>query len=81
MLPSLKQIYNDNHQAPGNIVVPFTDGIRGLQIYLPLQESIEQEGKTVSKTLEKNITLALSSRINNSRLKRATTIEIIIPFK
>jgi preprotein translocase subunit SecA len=59
MLPSLKQIYNDNHQAPGNIVVPFTDGIRGLQIYLPLQESIEQEGKTVSKTLEKNITLAL----------------------
>lgn len=59
MLPSLRQIYNDNHQAPGNIVVPFTDGIRGLQIYLPLQESIEQEGKTVSKTLEKNITLAL----------------------
>ncbi|MEY4292577.1 MAG: hypothetical protein RIQ61_954, partial [Bacteroidota bacterium] len=59
MLPSLKQIYNDNHQAPGNIVVPFTDGIRGLQIYLPLQEAIEQEGKTVSKSLEKAITLAL----------------------
>jgi preprotein translocase subunit SecA len=42
-----------------NIVIPFTDGIRGMQLYVNLRESIDKEARPVIETLEKNITLAM----------------------
>jgi len=42
-----------------NIVIPFTDGIRGMQLYINLQEAIAREAKPVTETLERNITLAM----------------------
>ena len=59
MTPTLTQIYNDNGAKIDNIVVPFTDGIRGFQVYVPLQESVEQQALPVVQALEKNITLMM----------------------
>jgi preprotein translocase subunit SecA len=59
MMPTLSQVYQENGANIENIVVPFTDGIRGMQIYVPLQESVEQEAKPIIQSLEKNITLAI----------------------
>ncbi|MBS1589151.1 MAG: preprotein translocase subunit SecA [Bacteroidetes bacterium] len=59
MLPSLQQILQENGDRVENIVIPFTDGIRGIQIYANLQQSVEQEAKPVVQMLEKSMTLAL----------------------
>ncbi|RYZ47293.1 MAG: preprotein translocase subunit SecA, partial [Sphingobacteriales bacterium] len=42
-----------------NIVIPFTDGVRGMQLYVNLRESIDREAKPIVETLERNITLAM----------------------
>lgn len=59
MLPTLTQILNENGDKVENIVIPFTDGIRGIQVYAPLKESVEQEARPVIQTLEKSMTLAM----------------------
>jgi preprotein translocase subunit SecA len=59
MLPTLTQILKDNGDRVENIVVPFTDGVRGIQIYVNLKEAVEQEARPVVQTLEKNMTLAI----------------------
>jgi preprotein translocase subunit SecA len=59
MLPTLTQIHAENGDRVQDIVIPFTDGIRGMQIYSNLQEAVAQEAKPVTDALEKNITLAM----------------------
>ena len=57
--PNLEQIFKDNGDKIENIVIPFTDGIRGMQIYVDLRDALEQQALPVVQTLEKNITLAM----------------------
>ncbi len=59
MMPGLQQLYAENGDRIADISVPFTDGIRGMQIYVPLKEAIDQAGLPIPQTLEKNITLAM----------------------
>jgi preprotein translocase subunit SecA len=59
MLPSLIQLQKDNGDRIDNIVIPFTDGIRGIQIYVPLKDAVEQHARPVIQSLEKHMTLAL----------------------
>ncbi len=59
MLPTLRQILEQNGDRVENIVIPFTDGMRGIQIYANLKESVAQEARPVIQTLEKTITLAM----------------------
>ncbi len=59
ILPALTQILNDNGDRVENIVIPFTDGIRGIQVYANLKEAVASNGRSVMQTLEKNMTLAL----------------------
>jgi preprotein translocase subunit SecA len=59
MMPTLMQILQENGDKVDNIVIPFTDGVRGMQIYVDLKEAVAQEGLPIMQTLEKNITLAL----------------------
>jgi preprotein translocase subunit SecA len=40
-------------------VIPFTDGIRGIQIYADIRESVAQEARPVIQTLEKSMTLGM----------------------
>ncbi len=57
--PVLKDVYDTRGNLVENIVVPFTDGIHGMQIVVPLKTSVENHGFEVVKSFEKNVTLAL----------------------
>ncbi len=59
MLPTLTQIAQEQGDRVENIVIPFTDGLRGLQIYVDLHDAVADEAKPIVQTLEKSITLAL----------------------
>ncbi len=59
MTPTLQQILTDNGGRIDNIVIPFTDGVRGMQVYVDLKEAVEQQAQPVIQALEKNITLGM----------------------
>lgn len=59
ILPTLKRIQEENGGKIKDIAIPFTDGLRGLQIQTDMNKAIETEGTDVLLTLEKNITLAM----------------------
>jgi preprotein translocase subunit SecA len=57
--PVLKQVYNERGEYIENIVVPFTDGIHGLQVAVPLKKAVDNKGAEVFKSFEKNVVLYL----------------------
>jgi preprotein translocase subunit SecA len=58
-LPVLKDVFNTRGEYVENIVVPFTDGIHGIQVAVPLKKAIENKGAEVFKSFEKNVVLYL----------------------
>ncbi len=58
-LPVLKEVYDTRGESIENIIVPFTDGTRGIQVAAPLKKSVESKGKEVVKAFEKTVVLAL----------------------
>lgn len=58
-LPVIKQVFeNQGHQFE-NMVVPFTDGNKTLNVVAHLQKSYDSNGKELTKAFEKNIVLAI----------------------
>ncbi|MCX2720052.1 preprotein translocase subunit SecA [Lentiprolixibacter aurantiacus] len=58
-LPVIKQVYEDESNKFERIVVPFTDGIKTLNVVTDLKEAYESQGKQLVADFEKNITLAI----------------------
>jgi preprotein translocase subunit SecA len=58
-LPVLQQVYRERGEYIENIVVPFTDGIRGIQVAANLKKSVDTSGREVFKTFEKTVVLSL----------------------
>ncbi|WP_118193525.1 preprotein translocase subunit SecA [Albibacterium indicum] len=58
-LPVLKDVFETRGEQIENIVVPFTDGTRGIQVTANLKKAVESEGLEVFKAFEKGIVLAL----------------------
>lgn len=58
-LPVLTNVLAERGAMIENVVVPFTDGIRGIQVATNLQKAVESNGKEVFKSFEKGIVLAL----------------------
>ena len=58
-LPVLKDVYETRGDQIENIVVPFTDGHRALQVTANLKKAVESNGKEIFKSFEKGIVLAL----------------------
>jgi preprotein translocase subunit SecA len=54
-------VFNDILKTQGkhieNVLVPFTDGKKGIQFPVPLHEAIETQGKSIPTVVEKTITL------------------------
>ena len=46
-----------------NIVIPFTDGIKTLQVNADLEESVNTDGAIISKSIEKGVTLAIIDEV------------------
>src|SRR5690554_5330076 len=57
--PVIAQVYQDESNNFENIVVPFTDGKKTIQVVTPLKEAYETEGKILTRAFEKNVILAM----------------------
>ena len=57
--PVIKQVYEDPSTSYERIVVPFTDGIKTLNVVTDLEEAYTSQGKKLVTDFEKNITLAI----------------------
>ncbi|MDB5119494.1 MAG: secA [Sphingobacteriales bacterium] len=58
--PILQDVLRERGEHIENIVVPFTDGIRGVQVNTNLRKSVENKGHEVFKSFEKTVVLALT---------------------
>ena len=59
IFPVIKDVFENEGDRYERIVVPFTDGIKSLQVVTNLKEAYESEGKSLITDFEKNITLAI----------------------
>ena len=57
--PIIKDVFENQSATYENIVIPFTDGMKTLQVVTNLKESVEQEGKNIGLAIEKSVTLAI----------------------
>ena len=57
--PVIKNVYETQRDKFKRIVVPFTDGIKTLQVVTDLEKAYETSGKQLITDFEKNITLAI----------------------
>lgn len=57
--PIIKDVYENNNGQFERIVVPFSDGIKTLNVVTNLTKAYESEGKSLITDFEKNITLAI----------------------
>ncbi len=58
--PVIKNVYETQGDQYKRIVVPFTDGVKNLQVVTDLEKAYESKGKQLVTDFEKNITLAIS---------------------
>ncbi len=57
--PVIKNVYENEGNKYKRIVVPFTDGVKNLQVVTDLEKAYESQGKQLINDFEKNITLAI----------------------
>ncbi|MEY8848329.1 preprotein translocase subunit SecA [Psychroserpens sp. XS_ASV72] len=57
--PVIENVYENQRDKFKRIVVPFTDGVKTLQVITDLEKSYETKGKQLINDFEKNITLAI----------------------
>ncbi|MFZ8960505.1 MAG: preprotein translocase subunit SecA [Flavobacteriaceae bacterium] len=57
--PVIKEVYERPNNSFERIVVPFTDGVKTLNVVTNLKKAYESEGKQLIEDFERNITLAL----------------------
>ncbi len=55
----MRHIHLTKGENVENVVVPFTDGVKEMQLTLPLQELIDTDGASLIHTLHKSITLSI----------------------
>lgn len=58
-LPVIKNVYEDPNNHFERIIIPFTDGIKTLNVITDLKRAYETQGKQLVTDFEKNITLAI----------------------
>ncbi|MFC3200019.1 preprotein translocase subunit SecA [Parapedobacter deserti] len=58
-LPVLTDVFATRGEQIENIVVPFSDGLRGIQVATNLKKAVESGGTEVFKSFEKGVVLAL----------------------
>lgn len=66
----IKNVYENNSGQFERIVVPFTDGIKTINIVTNLKKAYETEGETLINDFEKNITLAILDEAWKKHLRK-----------
>ena len=68
--PIIKSVYEDKNNEFERIVVPFTDGIKSLNVVTDLKMAYETEGAQLVADFEKNITLAIVDEAWKKHLRK-----------
>jgi len=68
--PVIKNVFENEADKYERIVVPFTDGIKTLQVVTNLKEAYESEGKNLINDFEKNIALAIIDETWKDHLRK-----------
>ena len=68
--PVIKNVYENNNGQYERIVVPFTDGIKTLNVVTDLEKAYQTEGRTLVTDFEKNITLAIVDEAWKKHLRK-----------
>jgi preprotein translocase subunit SecA len=58
-LPVITDVYKERGEQIENIIVPFTDGIRMIQIQADLKKAVDTGGREIVKAFEKTVVLSL----------------------
>ena len=58
-MPVLTQVFEERGNQIENIVIPFTDGVRNVQVPVELKKAMSTNGREVTRSFEKTIILAL----------------------
>ncbi|MDC0909469.1 SEC-C metal-binding domain-containing protein, partial [Flavobacteriales bacterium] len=62
-------VYENQSANYENIVIPFTDGLKTLQVVTNLKQAHESEGGNISESIEKSVTLAIIDDIWKEHLR------------
>jgi preprotein translocase subunit SecA len=68
--PVVKDVYEDKNNNFERIVVPFTDGIKTLNVVTDLKKAYDTQGKQLVADFEKNITLAIVDEAWKKHLRK-----------
>jgi preprotein translocase subunit SecA len=69
-LPIISNVFEDKNNQFERIVVPFTDGIKTLNVVTDLKKAYETKGKQLVADFEKNITLAIVDEAWKKHLRK-----------
>lgn len=68
--PVIKNVFEDQTNKFERIVVPFTDGVKTLNVITNLEEAYKSNGKQLINDFEKNITLAMVDEAWKTHLRK-----------
>ena len=68
--PVIENVYNTQRDKFKRIVVPFTDGVKNLQVVTDLEKAYESKGTQLINDFEKNITLAIVDEAWKTHLRK-----------
>ncbi len=68
--PIIKNVFEDQGNKFERIVVPFTDGVKTLQVVTDLSKAYQTEGRQLLADFEKNITLAIVDEAWKKHLRK-----------
>ena len=68
--PIIKNVYENNNGQYERIVVPFTDGIKSLNIVTNLEKAYQTEAKSLITDFEKNVSLAIIDEAWKKHLRK-----------
>ena len=68
--PIISNVYEDKNNQYERIIVPFTDGIKSLNVVTDLKKAYESKGNQLIADFEKNITLAIVDEAWKKHLRK-----------
>ena len=75
--PIISNVYEDKNNQYERIIVPFTDGIKSLNVVTDLKKAYESHGNQLVADFEKNITLAIVDEAWKKHLRKMDELKPI----
>jgi preprotein translocase subunit SecA len=69
-MPIIASVYEDKNNQYGRIIMPFSDGIKTLNVVTDLKKTYDSKGQNLISDFEKNITLAIVDEAWKKHLRK-----------